>query len=496
MAADFGFKAYNVDQYSDPFVFISYKSEDWEQVAVYARCLHDNGINVWYDEGLHSGVDWESYLMSVIEKESCRAVLLFLSAKVAGSTVIPLETTQARACKKPTVAVHLEPGLDIGQLLNKAIKVYVEQRQAVKAYDGSRESVCAEVLEAARNAMNNVETAVDHRPVEELWQNARMFLNNGQRSRSEEDAAKARGFLLTMTEQYPADYRGWHGLALCECLPRVRDLESAAARLEKCSKYYSYVVAAGADGKAGAEYTQCKSRMWDEINSLIELQAENVTSDFEAKQLLERITPLKYRMGHTESRVKTVFDSHVEDLNDVLSIGAEYSETSCKWNAISNTEVELVEYSGTLPLFEIPERVEGRRVVRVCVGAFSGCTTLREITVPSSVGEIGVTAFDNCTQLKSVKLSEGLKSIGIYAFRNCNSLEDISIPESVVRIGAGAFALCSSLKSITLPDGLEFIGAKVFRKCGKQLTVRAKGGYFSKEAKCARKSGVKYSRIS
>ncbi|MBQ4312584.1 MAG: toll/interleukin-1 receptor domain-containing protein, partial [Clostridia bacterium] len=137
MAQDFGFVAYDVDNCGDPFVFISYKSDDWERVAVYARYLHDHGVNVWYDNGLHAGSDWESYLMSVIEKPNCRAVLLFVSAAVAQSSVIPLETTHAREHKKPTVAVYLEGGLDLEVLLNKAIKVYVNQRQSVFAYNQS-----------------------------------------------------------------------------------------------------------------------------------------------------------------------------------------------------------------------------------------------------------------------------------------------------------------------------------------------------------------------
>ena len=495
MATDFGFKAYNVDEYSDPFVFISYKSEDSERVAVYARYLHDNGLNVWYDNGLHSGVDWESYLMSVIEKPACKAVLLFLSAKVADSTVIPLETTQARACKKPTVAIHLEPGLDIEQLLSKAIKVYVEQRQSVRAYTGSRESVCAEVLNAARNAINNIET-VTHRPAEELWQNARMFLLNGRRSRSEDDAAKARGFLIPMTEQYPSDYRGWHGLALCECLPRVSDLDSAARRLEDCSKYYSYVVAAGADDKAGAEYTEYKTVMWGEINRIIELKMENLSSDADAAQLLKAAGALRSRTGHTSPAVINRLDSLLDDLRDILSIGKEYTEDCCRWNALSNTETELVKYKGTLPLFEIPEQVEGRRVVRICTGAFAGCTSLVSVTIPSTVTEIGVTAFDGCTSLESVKLPEGLKIIGIYAFRRCGRLSNISIPAGVKKIGAGAFAYCTSLTSVTLPEGTEHLGAKIFKKCGRKLTVFGKGGRFSPEAKCARRSRVKYRRMA
>lgn len=86
--AYFGFDAYDIDSGKDPFVFISYKSDDSKRVAPYARYLHNKGINVWYDNGIHPGVDRESYLMSIIEKDNCKAALLFITAAVLGMTQV------------------------------------------------------------------------------------------------------------------------------------------------------------------------------------------------------------------------------------------------------------------------------------------------------------------------------------------------------------------------------------------------------------------------
>ena len=323
MATDFGFRAYDVERCTDPFVFISYKSEDYERVAVYARHLRDNGINVWYDEGLHSGVDWESYLMSVIEKPHCKAVLLFLSEKVAQSTVIPLETTQARACKKPTVAVHLEPGLDIEVLLSKAIKIYVEQRQSVRAYIGTQESVCAEVLSAAKNAMGDPSGAVSHSSVDALWQNAQMFLMNARRSRSSEDTDRARKYLSQMTEQEPSDYRGWLGLALCACLRRCENIEGAREQLIEGAKHYSYVVAAGADSLASAEYTEAKSRLWTDILDRIRQDFSRCDDTDGVRKLREQAEQLDGFFGHTEPHLRGDYKRLLADIDERIGAADE-----------------------------------------------------------------------------------------------------------------------------------------------------------------------------
>ncbi len=318
-AAAFGFDAYDAEKLSEPFVFISYKREDYEAVGTYARYLHDNGINVWYDNGLRAGSDWESYLMTVIEKPNCAAVLLFVTEKIGESTIIPLETTQARACKKPAVAIYLEPGLDLEVLLSKAIKVYLGQRQSVNAYLGSRESVCAEILEAAKNAMTNAPSAVGTQ-AEELWQKANVFLLNARRSRSENDTGKAKEFLTKMTEEAPDDYRGWLGLALCECLRRPEDSAAALRQLNDCSKYYSYVVALGADGKASHEYTAAKSNLWYDTLDMLRAESQSADTCEKLCNFLNSSALFKECFGHTTPDIKPAFDGIFTAAADRLTV--------------------------------------------------------------------------------------------------------------------------------------------------------------------------------
>jgi hypothetical protein len=75
--------------------------------------------------------------------------------------------------------------------------------------------------------------------------------------------------------------------------------------------------------------------------------------------------------------------------------------------------------------------------------AFSGCTSLKQISIPSSVKKVGSLAFYYCKRLTNVELSDGLESIERCAFVLCSSLQQIIIPSSVKVIGGEAFEFCN-----------------------------------------------------
>ena len=87
--------------------------------------------------------------------------------------------------------------------------------------------------------------------------------------------------------------------------------------------------------------------------------------------------------------------------------------------------------------------------------AFSGCSGLTGITLPSSLTSIGIYAFDGCSGLTEVDLSNctSLTSIGEYAFNNCDGLTEVDLSNctSLTSIGRHAFVSCANLRSITFP---------------------------------------------
>ena len=77
-------------------------------------------------------------------------------------------------------------------------------------------------------------------------------------------------------------------------------------------------------------------------------------------------------------------------------------------------------------------------VVTIASGVFYNNTTIKSVTLPSSVKNIGTNAFAGCTNLTEINLPDGLESIGYGAFAD-SGLDTIRVPKSVKSIGADAF---------------------------------------------------------
>ena len=123
---------------------------------------------------------------------------------------------------------------------------------------------------------------------------------------------------------------------------------------------------------------------------------------------------------------------------------------------------------------------EGKTLIAACNGsiiphngsitsigcwAFSGCSALKNITIPESVTSIGKYAFNSCVNLTSIDIPSSVTSIGEGAFSQCASLRNITIPDSVTFIDENAFAECIGLESIVLPASITKISKAVFWCC-------------------------------
>ena len=104
-------------------------------------------------------------------------------------------------------------------------------------------------------------------------------------------------------------------------------------------------------------------------------------------------------------------------------------------------------------------------VTSIGYGAFSGCSGLTSINIPSSVTSIGSNAFSWCSGLTSINIPNSVTSIGEWAFSKCSGLTSINIPNSVTSIGERAFLDCSGLTAISIPSSVTSIGYGAFYGC-------------------------------
>ncbi len=61
------FPAYRGDE---PYVFVCYAHEDEDEVYPEIGWLHEQGINLWYDEGISAGKVWRAEIAEAIQGAS------------------------------------------------------------------------------------------------------------------------------------------------------------------------------------------------------------------------------------------------------------------------------------------------------------------------------------------------------------------------------------------------------------------------------------------
>ena len=118
-------------------------------------------------------------------------------------------------------------------------------------------------------------------------------------------------------------------------------------------------------------------------------------------------------------------------------------------------------------LLKVPEKLSGAYSVKegtriICDNAFSWCSSLSKIVIPSGVTSIGKGAFSYCDSLSEIVILFSVTSIGDSAFSCCVSLSEIVIPSSVTSIGDSAFSCCSSLQYISIPKSVICLNGNPF----------------------------------
>ena len=104
-----------------------------------------------------------------------------------------------------------------------------------------------------------------------------------------------------------------------------------------------------------------------------------------------------------------------------------------------------------------------QNLTKIGISCFDGAS-IKQITIPDTVTEIGENAFNYCEQLALITLPSGLQKISSRMLAGCMSLTSITIPASVTEIGSQAFAE-SGLTSITIPSTVTMLGSSAFNGC-------------------------------
>ena len=168
---------------------------------------------------------------------------------------------------------------------------------------------------------------------------------------------------------------------------------------------------------------------------------------FRNKKTITSFDELKYFTGLT-----SIGSQAFSDCTNLTCVTIPSSVTSISNNAFYNcTGLEDITIPGT--------------VTTIGNYAFYGCTELVSLTIPNSVTSIGEKSFQNCSGLATLTIENAATSIGASAFYKCSNLASVSLGNSVTNIGQSAFGLCTSLSSIVIPNSVSTIERYTFYQC-------------------------------
>ena len=125
---------------SEPYVFVCYAHEDDDSVYRELRWLRDQGIRVWYDEGISPGEEWSQELGQAIEKAD--RVVFFVTAASVESRHCRNEIHFAQNHDVPVVAVHLAE-----TKLPQGLELSISASQAILKYEMSESAYRIKFLE-------------------------------------------------------------------------------------------------------------------------------------------------------------------------------------------------------------------------------------------------------------------------------------------------------------------------------------------------------------
>lgn len=163
--------------------------------------------------------------------------------------------------------------------------------------------------------------------------------------------------------------------------------------------------------------------------------------------------------------------------------------------------VMITKYVGNARKYVIPEEIDNKKITGIGDKAFSDNYSLKSVTIPDCVTDIGANPFANCRKLTEIIVSpehtvlaviddvlfnkidkslvafpsgssrtdyvipQGIRAIDEIAFCGCGGLTSITIPDSVTRIGNRAFLGCSELSSVMIPNSVVEVGDNPFIEC-------------------------------
>lgn len=125
---------------------------------------------------------------------------------------------------------------------------------------------------------------------------------------------------------------------------------------------------------------------------------------------------------------------------------------------VENGGVTITKYTGTDSVVTVPDKINGKNVLKIGDNSFCKCKELRKVKFQDNADNnceviIGNYVFEGCVNLEQVELSKNISKICNMAFLDCGHLKQIKLPSKLKDLGANVFE-GTAIESITIPKTL------------------------------------------
>ncbi|MBR7008273.1 MAG: leucine-rich repeat protein [Ruminococcus sp.] len=129
--------------------------------------------------------------------------------------------------------------------------------------------------------------------------------------------------------------------------------------------------------------------------------------------------------------------------------------------------------------------LSNNKLLSIGDNAFSGCTKIKEISIPATTRFMGNNVFTNDSALEKVTFAAKsvLKRVGNSVFQSCSALSKVyfgtvenTLPSSLVEAGTSMFSGCKTIQTFRIPKGLKYISDMMFQNCSALNKVTFENG--------------------
>lgn len=155
----------------------------------------------------------------------------------------------------------------------------------------------------------------------------------------------------------------------------------------------------------------------------------------------------------------------------VCFAGTVLSNGTFKYEAdFYNNTCRITEYLGNAAVVNVPESIDGYRVVSLGSNSFEDKKGVVKVNLPSTLKTIEHRVFTN-SGLKEITIPSSVTSLWGSAFLESKNLERVVIKAPITEIPSAGFRGCSNLKSVTFPSTVRVIDGWAFQNCRSLTSV-------------------------